>query len=66
MDYKAKELIMKEDKIEIEELKAWQYLPDRLLDILNKEYNLEEAIEDIKSFRKSKWYTGTRDEFIIK
>ena len=52
-----------EDKIEIEELKTWRYLEDRLLDILNKEYDLEQAIEDIKSFRNTEYYTGTNKKF---
>lgn len=51
------------DNIEKEELLAWEYLEDRLLDILNKEYPLEEAIEDIKSFRNSEYYTGTNKKF---
>ena len=49
--------------IKTEELLAWGSLEDRLVDILNKEYDLDEAIEDIKSFRNSKWYTGTEDKF---
>ena len=49
--------------IKTEELLAWGSLEDRLVDILNKEYDLDEAIEDIKSFRNSKWYTGTKDTF---
>ena len=54
---------MNEEKIKKEELKAWGYLEERLLDILNKEYNLKEAIEDIKSFRNTKYYTGTNKKF---
>ena len=54
---------MNNDQIEIEELNAWEYLEENLLDILNKEYNLEEAIEDIKSFRNTKYYTGTNKQF---
>ena len=50
-------------EIKIEELEAWGYLDLKLVDILNKEYDLDEAIEDIKSFRNSKWYTGTEDKF---
>jgi len=49
--------------IEEQELLAWGYLDDRLINILNKKYDLDEAIEDIKSFRNSKWYTGTKDTF---
>lgn len=51
------------DKIEKEELQAWNYLEDRLLDILNGEYDLEKAREDIKSFRNSEYYTGTNPEY---
>lgn len=54
---------MNKEQIETEELKAWGYLEERLLDILNKEYDLEEAIEDIKSFRNTKYYTGTNKKF---
>ena len=50
-------------EIKIEELAAWGYLDLKLVDILNKDYDLDEAIEDIKSFRNSKWYTGTEDKF---
>ena len=50
-------------EIKIEELSAWGYLDLKLVDILNKDYDLDEAIEDIKSFRNSKWYTGTEDKF---
>lgn len=51
-------------EIEEEELKAWEpYCKEYLLQILNKEYDLEEAIDDIKSHRNSKWYTGTEEEF---
>lgn len=54
---------MIDQKIEIEELEIWGYSKERLLDILNKEYPLDEAIEDIKSFRNSEYYRGTREEF---
>jgi len=50
-------------KITKEELNAWGYLTDQLVDILNKEYDLEEAIIDIKSFRNTRHYTGLDDEF---
>lgn len=49
--------------IEIEELEAWGYIKDRLLDILNKEYNLEDAIEDVKSFRNTEYYTGNNPKY---
>ena len=51
------------NKIKKEELIAWSYLEDRFIEILNKDYNLDEAIEDIKSFRNSVFYTGTEDKF---
>ena len=54
---------LEDDKVEIEELAAWNYLEDRFTTVLNKEYDLDEAIEDIKSFRNSEWYTGTKDTF---
>ena len=50
-------------EIKIEELAAWGYLDLKLVDILNKDYDLDEAIEDIKSFRNSVFYTGTEDKF---
>lgn len=53
------------NKIEPEELKTWGWLEEKLLDILNKEYDLEEAIEDIKSFRNTEYYTGTNEKFKI-
>ncbi len=55
--------IKEEDKIEAEELNAWNYLSDRLLDILNGEYDLTQAREDIKSFRNTEYYTGTNDKY---
>ena len=57
---------MIKEKIEIEELRTWGYLEERFLDVLNKEYNLNEAIEDIKSFRNTEDYTGTNKKFMKK
>ncbi len=49
--------------IEIEELDAWDYLKERLLEILNDCYQLEEAREDIKSFRNTEHYRGTKEKY---
>lgn len=50
--------------IEMEELKAWgSYSDSYFLEVLNGEKSLETAREDIKSFRNSKWYTGTKEEY---
>ena len=51
---------MKITKEEI--LKNWgDYYIDRLVDILNKEYPLDEAIEDVKSFRKKPENANDKD-----
>jgi hypothetical protein len=52
-----------EDKITIEELQTWGFFKERLLGILNKEYDLEQAIEDVKSFRNTEWYTGNDEKY---
>jgi hypothetical protein len=54
-----------EDKIEIEELNVWEYEESYLCDILNKEYPLEDAISDIKRFRNTKYYTGTKEKYKV-
>lgn len=52
------------EKIEFEELEAWGIHTDfYFLDVLNGETSLEEARENIKSFRNSKYYTGTKEEY---
>jgi len=54
------------DKIffEEEELKAWNGRAEYyFLEVLNGEKSLEQAIEDLASFRNSKYYTGTNEEF---
>lgn len=53
---------------EIEEMDAWQGLLEDhsrtyFIEVLNGEKSLEEAREDLASFRNSEWYTGTREEF---
>lgn len=53
---------MKED-FEIEELKVWNYRDDYFLDILNGNLSVEEARENLKSFRNSEYYTGTNPEY---
>jgi hypothetical protein len=52
--------------IEIEELDAWND-NDRYYfwQVLNGEKSLIESIEDIKSFRNSKYYTGTQEKYRI-
>jgi len=52
-------------KISREELQAWQYQEEILWEILNKDKDLEEAIEDIKSFRNTKYYTGNDNKYKI-
>ena len=54
---------MQKEKIDIEELKAWSYALEYLLDILNCEYSVEQAREDILSFRGTEHYTGTNEKF---
>jgi hypothetical protein len=50
--------------IEIEELKAWNIHTEYYFwQVLNGEKPLKEAIEDIKSFRNSRWYTGTQEKY---
>ncbi len=52
------------EEIEAEELDAWYpYVTEHFKDVLNKKENLEEAIENIKSFRNTKYYTGTLEKF---
>ena len=52
------------DKITVEELETWGHSMQRLADILNKDYPLDKAIEDIKSFRNTEYYTGNNPKFI--
>lgn len=53
-----------DDKIEESELAAWGGHQDSyFLDVLNGETSLEEARENIKSFRNSKYYTGTLEQY---
>lgn len=50
--------------IEKEELRVWNtYIEDYFLDVLNGDTSLEEARENIKSFRNTKQYTGTNPIF---
>lgn len=52
--------------IEIEELKVWKYYAlEHFLDVLNGDKSVEEAREDILSFRNSEYYTGTNPEYKI-
>lgn len=45
---------------QIEELEVWQqYLAEYFLEVLNGDKSLEEAQEDLASFRGGKWYTGS-------
>ncbi len=50
-------------KFEKEELNAWNYALDYFLDVLNGELSVEEARENLSSFRNNKYYTGTKEEF---
>ena len=55
---------MNDDRIELDELKVWNHhVYSYFLDVLNKDTLLEEAIYNIKSFRNSKYYTGTNDKY---
>lgn len=50
--------------IEKEELDAWNGHQDSyFLDVLNGETSLDEARENIMSFRNSKYYTGTQEKY---
>ena len=50
------EQTMNQEKITKEEIIAnWEYYLDYLVDILNKDYDLDTAIEDLKGFRGSKY-----------
>lgn len=52
-----------EEKIELEELDTWKpYIADYFLDVLNGETSLEEARDNILSFRNTEHYTGTKEE----
>jgi hypothetical protein len=63
----ARELIQHfSDKIIFEkaELRAWgYYLDGYFLDVLNGETSLEEARENLSSFRNSKHYTGSDPKY---
>jgi hypothetical protein len=51
-------------KFEREELDAWKsYGLDYFLDVLNGETPIEEARENLQSFRNSEFYTGTNEEY---
>lgn len=51
------------DKIEIEELKAWDYALDYFIDVLNRDLSIDEARKNILSFRNSEYYTGTKGKY---
>lgn len=54
-----------EDKIEEDELIAWNnHMAGYLLDILNGDYDLEQAREDIRSFRGTEYYTGSNPKYL--
>jgi len=49
---------------EEEELKVWRHRAAAyFLDVLNGETSLEEARENLASFRNSKYYTGTKEKY---
>ena len=52
------------EKFEIEEFVAWcGHAETYFLEVLNGEKTIETAREDLASFRNSKYYTGTNEEF---
>lgn len=47
-----------------DELDAWSpYVADHFLDVLNGETTIEEARENLASFRKTEHYTGSEDKY---
>lgn len=55
---------MNNDKFKLEELNAWEpYGREYFIDILNKEKDLDEAINDLNSFRNTKFYTGPDNKY---
>lgn len=56
--------MMENSKIEKEELNVWgRYITDYFLEILNGEKSVSETLEDLKSFRNTKYYTGDNPKF---
>jgi len=52
------------DKVQEDELDAWgPWVNMHFTNVLNGEYSLEDAVEDIKSFRNEKYYTGTEEKY---
>jgi hypothetical protein len=46
---------MKDGKFTVEDLVCWQYYNEYLVEILNKEYDLDNAIEDLRGLVGSKY-----------
>lgn len=56
---------MKYKEIQVEELRAWSDPEYHFLELLNGNITLEETLENILSFRNSKFYTGNEPEFMV-
>ena len=52
---------------EIAEFRAWGgYTEDYFLEVLNGEKSIEQARDDLESFRNSEYYTGTKGKYFYK
>ena len=49
----------------VEELQVWSYRDDYFVEVLNGEKSLEEAIEDLSSFRNTSRYRGSDAELAV-
>ncbi len=49
----------------VEELRTWSYRDDYFVEVLNGEKSLEEAREDLASFRNTTYYTGNDPELMV-
>ena len=49
----------------VEELRVWSYRDDYFVEVLNGEKSLEQAIEDLSSFRNTAKYTGNDAELAV-
>lgn len=48
---------------EVEELGAWHYKDDFFLDVLNGKTSVEEARDNLSSFRNSEFFRGTQEKY---
>ena len=49
----------------VAELRTWTYRDDYFVEVLNGEKSLEEAREDLLSFRNTASYTGDDEELMV-